>query len=82
MRTEVHNPITDLKHKGTVEDEVILALVMKAREGDVPAIRELLDTVYGKLRENIEATVTHKEYEVDIGGTISNSESESAELIN
>src|SRR5437764_8478036 len=39
---------------GTVEDEIVLALIDKACKGDVPAIREVLDTKYGKQRETIE----------------------------
>ncbi|MDQ3903167.1 MAG: hypothetical protein M3247_05975, partial [Thermoproteota archaeon] len=37
--------------KGTVEDEIILALINKALQGDVAAIREILDTRYGKTKE-------------------------------
>lgn len=44
----VLNPITGGQTKVTVEDEVILALITRARAGDVPAIREILDSVYGK----------------------------------
>jgi hypothetical protein len=53
-KMEITNPITRLKEKGKVEDEVILALVNKARKGDVPAIREILDTMYGKTVEKHE----------------------------
>lgn len=38
--------------KGTVEDEIILALIGKALKGDVAAIREVLDTRYGKAKEH------------------------------
>jgi hypothetical protein len=51
---EVLNPISRQKQNGTVEDEVVLALVTKARQGDVPAIRETLDTLYGKLTDKSE----------------------------
>lgn len=53
---ELVHPITKEKQKGTVEDEVILALVTKARKGDVTAIRECLDTMYGKIKEQHELT--------------------------
>jgi len=51
---EVLNPISRKKQNGSVEDEVVLALVTKARQGDVPAIREVLDTLYGKLTDKNE----------------------------
>jgi hypothetical protein len=53
-KTDITNPITKLKQKGTVEDEVILALITKARKGDVAAAREILDTMYGKLKDKTE----------------------------
>jgi hypothetical protein len=37
---------------GTVEDQIILALIAKARSGDVQAIKEINDTLYGKIVEN------------------------------
>lgn len=51
---DIVNPITKDKQRGTVEDEVMLALVTKARRGDVPAIKEILDTMYGKLTDKTE----------------------------
>jgi hypothetical protein len=48
VKLELTNPVTKEKQKGTVEDEVVLALISKARKGDVPAIREFLDSLYGK----------------------------------
>jgi len=40
--------------KGTVEDQIILALIARAIRGNVPAIREILDTVYGKVSDKHE----------------------------
>lgn len=34
---------------GTVEDQINLALIYKALDGDVQAIKEINDTLYGKL---------------------------------
>ena len=34
---------------GTVEDEITLALIKKALSGDVQAIKEINDTLYGKI---------------------------------
>jgi hypothetical protein len=55
---DIVNPITKGKQRGTVEDEVMLALITKARTGDVPAIKEVLDTMYGKLTDKIEVTAS------------------------
>lgn len=56
LTTEVDalNPITGGQEKLTVEDEVIFALITRARTGDVPAIREILDSTYGKLADKNE----------------------------
>ena len=51
---DVVNPITKEKEKGTVEDEVILGLIRSARTGNVPAVREFLDTLYGKIPDKSE----------------------------
>lgn len=52
------NP-TGQTFKGTVEDEIILALIDQALKGDVAAIREVLDTRYGKAteRQSVELSV-------------------------
>jgi len=41
---------------GTVEDEIMLALIHKARSGDVQAIKEINDTLYGKISDKNELT--------------------------
>lgn len=40
----------------TVEDEIALALISEARKGNVSAIREINDTLYGKQTEKHELT--------------------------
>lgn len=47
-----YNP-TRAEFNGTVEDEIVLALIGKAVKGDVAAIREILDTTYGKVADRI-----------------------------
>jgi len=42
------NPSLKTVH-GTVEDEIMLALINRARKGDVQAIKEINDTLYGKI---------------------------------
>lgn len=41
---------------GTVEDQISLALISKALKGDVQAIKEINDTLYGKVSDNIDVT--------------------------
>lgn len=42
--------LTGAHVKGTVEDQIALALIRKAISGDVGAAKEILDSVYGKVR--------------------------------
>jgi hypothetical protein len=51
---KVVDPNTGETVKGTFEDKIIIALLNKGGEGDVPAIREALDTIYGKNKETLE----------------------------
>jgi len=53
LNEKLKNPITGEIEQLTVEDAVILALISKARKGDVAAIREILDTNYGKITESL-----------------------------
>lgn len=52
VNTKVKNPITKETEAGTVEDLVMLALINRAMSGDVQAIKEINDTLYGKLQDN------------------------------
>jgi hypothetical protein len=56
VKTLIKHPITKEDIKVTVEDEVVLSLIKEARKGDVRAIREILDTMYGKITEKTELT--------------------------
>ena len=42
------NPLTLKKDRAELEKQLMIALVAKGRRGDIPAIKEILDTVYGK----------------------------------
>lgn len=44
---------------GQVVDQVIRALIAKAMRGDVAAVRELMDSAYGKIQDEIEAGITY-----------------------
>jgi hypothetical protein len=52
VNAKVTNPITKQEEAGTVEDLIAIALLTKAIKGDVQAIKEINDTLYGKLLES------------------------------
>jgi len=54
LNANVLTPITGEQQTGTVEDAVNIALIKKALEGDVNAIKEINDTLYGKITEKHE----------------------------
>ncbi len=45
---ELANPLTGEATAGTIEDKIALALISKGLREDVSAIKEILDSVYGK----------------------------------
>jgi hypothetical protein len=47
---ELTNPLTGEATAGTIEDRIALALISKALREDVPAIKEIFDSVYGKAK--------------------------------
>jgi hypothetical protein len=47
---ELTNPLAGEATAGTIEDRIALALISKALREDVPAIKEILDSVYGKAK--------------------------------
>jgi hypothetical protein len=51
--TEFTNPLTLKKVLATVEDQMILALLKRATTGNISAIKEVLDSVYGKNPDTI-----------------------------
>lgn len=48
------NPVTLRKETADLETQIMIALIARARRGDVTAIREILDTVYGKVSDKKE----------------------------
>ena len=68
LSADVLAPITNAKFKGTVEDAVYLALIKKALEGDVNAIKEISDTMYGKLTDKTEHSggIEFKGFKIEI----------------
>ncbi|AGH98885.1 DUF5681 domain-containing protein [Micavibrio aeruginosavorus] len=49
----------ELEGKITVEEAIALALIKKALSGDISAIKEIQDTVHGKLTESSEIKHTY-----------------------
>lgn len=52
----IKNPITGELEQLEQQDIMTLALIKKAREGDVSAYRELMDSAYGKALATIDHT--------------------------
>jgi len=51
---KVKHPETHIEELGTMEDKVALALLSKALKGDIAAIKEIYDTMYGKIVDKSE----------------------------
>jgi hypothetical protein len=51
------NPISGKTEELSQADWVLLALLAKARKGDVPAIKELMDSGYGKIADKSDVTI-------------------------
>ncbi len=68
-------PVSDRKH-------VIRTLHLAAKNGNARAAALLLAYTYGKPHETVTATITHREFEVEIGGSTSVGTDEHAEFVN
>ncbi len=62
---DLMNPVTKTLERATVEDEVVLSLIREARKGSVPAIKEFMDTLYGKVPDKIEANIGIRKVEIE-----------------
>lgn len=58
ISAKIKHPENDSTIKGTMEDKVNLALLTKALTGDVQAIKEINDTLYGKIPDKNELSGT------------------------
>jgi hypothetical protein len=58
INQKLKNPITGTEETMSQEDLMTLALIKKAREGDVAAYRALMDSGYGSPIQQIEQTQT------------------------
>ena len=50
------NPITGEKERLTQQDIMTLAIIKKARKGDVAAYKELMDSAHGKVTDHTDIT--------------------------
>jgi hypothetical protein len=79
VQQSVKNPITGETQLLEQQDIMTLALIKKAREGDVNAYRELMDSAHGKQTNQIEGSMHLTGLQVQIvdnGFTTASSESE------
>lgn len=52
----VENPLDPKQKKMTIEQAVNIALIQKALKGNIEAIKEIMDSVHGKITEKKELT--------------------------
>ena len=79
VQQSVKNPITNVTETLELQDIITLAIINKARKGDVNAFRELMDSAHGKQTNQIEGSMqlTGLKVEVvDSGFSTASSESE------
>ena len=50
------NPLTGIKELLSNEDMITLALIHKAKKGDVSAYKALMDSAYGSVKQSLELT--------------------------
>lgn len=60
------NPISEMEEEMQVQDMITLALISKALKGDVAAFKELMDSGYGKVPNNVEDDNNDKEIKLTI----------------
>lgn len=53
VETDAMNPMSGKLEKLSVGQQVVIALLAKAKKGDVPAIKELLDRIDGKAEQKL-----------------------------
>lgn len=58
VAAKITHPENDETIEGTMEDKVNLALLAKAIAGDIQAIKEINDTLYGKIKDQLEHSGT------------------------
>lgn len=62
----VVNPITGKKEKLQQSDIITLALIKKARKGDVQAFKELMDSGFGRIIKEMDITTGGEKFQAPV----------------
>lgn len=69
VETDFDNPLkepSEPMERMSAEDRVMLALIKKAMAGDLPAIQEIQNTLYGKIPDKVEVEQNHAQVSIYI----------------
>jgi hypothetical protein len=58
LEQEILNPVTGLKEQFTVAEQMDMAMIAKARKGDVRAYNALVDRLEGRPNQTIDQTIS------------------------
>jgi hypothetical protein len=72
VNQKLKNPLTNQEETMSQEDLMTLALIKKAREGDVAAYKALMDSGYGAPLQQIEQTIVEQPLFPDVQENDSN----------
>ena len=72
VNQKLKNPLTGAEETMSQEDLMTLALIKKAREGDVSAYKALMDSGYGAPLQQIEQTILEQPLFPDVSENDSN----------
>jgi len=72
VNQKLKNPLTNQEETMSQEDLMTLALIKKAREGDVAAYKALMDSGYGAPLQQIEQTILEQPLFPDVSENDSN----------
>jgi hypothetical protein len=72
VNQKLKNPLTGAEETMSQEDLMTLALIKKAREGDVAAYKALMDSGYGAPLQQIEQTILEQPLFPDVSENDSN----------
>jgi hypothetical protein len=72
VNQKLKNPLTNQEETMSQEDLMTLALIKKAREGDVSAYKALMDSGYGAPLQQIEQTILEQPLFPDVSENDSN----------
>ena len=65
VEQSIKNPITSETEVLSQSDIMTLALISKARKGDVAAYKELMDSAFGKVQNTLDVTTNNESLNVD-----------------